>query len=875
MFIREFFQRLLGASRKDRQSRELDEELASHLDLLTQENIAKGMDAASARRAARLKLGGDAQIREAYREQAGLPFLETLLQDLRYGSRLLRRNPTFTLVAVLTLALGIGANSAIFSVVYAVILRPLPYAHPEELVSLRGGQSWPDLDDFRRQSHTIQSLGGFWPSQFDLLRDGHEPEQIEGSMVSFDLFDTLGVPPELGRTFNSADDIPGGPRIVILGHSFWRDRFASDPNAIGKTIQLSGDTYQIIGVMPSSFWLPTGEAQLLVPLRVGFSDAAAQRGVHAQYAIARLRTGVTRAQVQADVEAITAQLAKLYPAENRDRRFPVLGLQERVVGRVRTPMIILFGAVGLVLLIASLNFANLLLAKASARKEEIQIRAALGASPSRLVRQFLTESAMLSLIGGMVGLGFACLALRALLLLEPGDIPRLESISIDVPVLFFCLALSLITGIIFGLLPVASILRSRSNLQVRTSTAAVGQSVFTTRLRQSLIVIEFTLALVLLCGAGLLLRSMSRLQSVDSGFDPNGLMTARIMLQAKKYETLDSQSRFFASLEQHLQQIPGAEQAGLVSELPMSNRYIPHNVVFNGRPPVPEGTEPDVLTNLVSPSFFTTMRTPLLSGRGFDANDRAGSALVAIINAAMAAKYYPGEDPLGKQIAFARGQSPQRQWMTIVGVVRNIRDFGPDQDEEPTLFTPMQQKVEVWRRWTGIVVRGSDAAQLALSMKQAVWAIDPEIPIAKVAPMTALMASSLSQRQFTTLLLFLFAATALALAMIGIYGVIAYSVIQRTREIGVRIALGAQRGNVLWIVLRQAIVLGLAGVVLGTIGSLFATRALQSLVFGITPRDPATFISVAALLLTVAIVAALIPAMRATRIDPTSALRAE
>jgi putative ABC transport system permease protein len=875
MFIREFLHRLLSVARKDQKSRELDEELASHLDLLTQENIAKGMDPDSARRAARLKLGGDAQIREAYREQAGLPFLETLFQDIRYGARLLRKNPTFTLVAVLTLALGIGANSAIFSVVYAVILRPLPYAHPEELVSIRGGQSWPDLDDFRRQNHTLKSLGAFWPSQYDLLTDNREPEQIEGAMISFDLFDTLGVPPELGRTFSATDDVPGGPRVVVLGHAFWRDRYAADPNAIGKMIRLGDSAYQIIGVMPQNFWLPGGEGQFFVPFRIGYSEAAAERGVHAQYAIARMRPGVTRAQLQADIDSIAAELAKLYPAENRDRRFPVLALQERVVGRVRTPVLILFGAVGLVLLIASLNFANLLLAKASARKEEIQIRAALGASPSRLVRQFLTESVMLSLLGGVVGLGFAYFALRALLLLEPGDIPRLASISIDLPVLFFCLALALVTGVLFGLLPVLSVLRANSNLQVRTGVAAAGQSAFTSRLRQSLIVVEFTVALVLLCGAGLLLRSMSRLNAVDSGFDPNGLMTARIMLQAKKYETLESQARFFAALEQRLQQIPGAEQAGLVSELPMSNRYIPHNVVFNGRPPVLEGTEPDVLTNLVSPSFFGAMRTPLLSGRVFDSNDRAGSAPVAIINDAMAARYYPGEDPLGKQIAFARGPSPQRQWMTIVGVVGNIRDFGPDQEEEPTLFTPMQQKVEFWRRWTGIVVRGSDAAQLPSGVKQAVWAIDPEIPVTKITPMTSLVASSLSQRRFTTLLLILFAATALALAMIGIYGVIAYSVIQRTREIGVRIALGAQRGDVLWIVLRQAIMLGLVGVALGTIGSLFATRALQSLVFGVTPRDPATFISVALLLLTVAIIAAVIPALRATRIDPTSALRAE
>jgi putative ABC transport system permease protein len=871
--LRSFFRRATGSFSKDRLDSDLNAELRSHLELLTQENIAKGMSADEARREAHLTLGGDAQIKDAYRAQAGLPWLDILLHDLRYGFRYLRKNPGFTTVAVLTLALGIGANTAIFSVVYAVLLRPLPYAQPQQLVSIRGGQSWPDLDDFRRQSHTLSSVGAYWPSQFDLVGD-REPELAFGAMVSLDLFDTLGVPPYLGRTFNSTDDVTGGRRVVVLGYTFWRDRYASDPNAIGKTIRLSDNNYEIIGVMPKSFWLPSGEGQFYVPFRIGYPEAASERGVHAQYAIARLRPDVTVAQAQSDIDSIAAGLAKLYPGENRDRRYPVVALQERVVGSVRTTVLVLFGAVALVLLIACVNFANLLLAKASARKEETQIRAALGASTGRLIHQFLTESVMLSLIGGAIGVALAYFGLQALMLLSPGNLPRIESVSIDRMVLVFALGLSLVTGIVFGLLPIVAIIRRGAPMAPRSGHTVAGQSPVANRMRQALIVLEFTLSIVLLCGAGLLLRSMSRLQSVDPGFDPQNVTTARIWLQSRKYSKLEAQGQFYAQLDERLKQIPGAQNAALVSELPLGGNRLPHNLIFNGRPPVPEGSEPDVLTNLISPDYFTTMHIPLRRGRAFADSDRAGAPLVAIINEEMVRQFYANEDPLGQQVRYARADGPP-QWITIVGVVGNVKDYGPDREDEPMLYTPMQQKTAFWRTWSGMVVRGDNPVRMIEGIKQAVWSLDPAIPITKTMPMNALLAESLSQRRFTALLLVLFAATALALAVVGIYGVIAYSVVQRTREFGVRIALGAQRANVVWIVLRQAVVLGAIGTGLGILGSFFASRAMASLVFGITPRDPATFISVPLLLLAVALVAAFVPAWRATRIDPTTALRAE
>src|SRR3954471_3848031 len=662
--FRAFLQRLSGSFRKNRAGDDVAQELQGHLELLVQENLKKGMDQESARRTARLALGGETQIKEAYRRQAGLPFLEVLMQDLRYGFRHLHKNPTFTFVAVLTLALGIGANTAIFSVVNAVLLRPLPYAAPDRLISLDGGQSWPDVNDIREQNRTFQSIGAYWGYQFDLLGNG-EPEQIEGALVSLDLFDTLGVPPMFGRTFSAKDDAPGAARIAVVSESFWRNRMAADPKAVGRTLQLSGSTYEIVGVLPKGFWLQrgqyTGDFDIFVPMRLAYPEAASARGVHAQRAIARLKDAVTLPQAQSDLDAIAARLSQLYPAENRSRRFVVERFQDSVVGNVRTTILVLFASVGLLLLIASLNFANLLLAKASSRREETQIRAALGASASRLIRQFLTESVLISMIGGVAGLLIAALLQRLLVLLKPGDLPRLESVSLDSSVLLFALALTFITGCAFGLIPALRVVIPNSR-SLYGGKGSVRQTRSTARLRSVLIIGEFAIALVLLCGAGLLLRSMWQLQSVEPGFDAQDVWTARIWLKAKKYEKIPAQNQFFAELDQRLQQMPDAKAAALVTELPLSGNMIPHNIVFNGRPPVPEGSEPDVLTNLVSPTYFPVLHIPVLKGRNFETSDREGAPLVAVINRSMVQQFFASEeDALGKQFAFARDSGP-RKW---------------------------------------------------------------------------------------------------------------------------------------------------------------------------------------------------------------------
>ena len=670
------WRRLVSSFRYDRELREREEELREHFEQLIADNLRRGMNGDEAKREARRTLGVDAHINADCREHAGLPFLEVLLQDLKYATRQLRKSPTFTAVAVLTLALGIGANSAIFSVVNAVLLRPLPYPHPAELLTLRGAQSRPDMEDMRKQARALQSIGGLWSYQFDLLGNG-EPEQVQADLVSLDALVALGVPPLLGRTLTAQDDVPGGARVVAITEGFWRNRMGADPAVLGKTLRLSGNSYAIVGVMPSRLWLPNGSgqfsggAELFVPMAVGYPEAASPRGLHAQLCIIRLRADATTAQLQGELDAVADQLAKAYPAENRDRRFQVVDLRERVVGSVRLMVLVLFGAVALVLLIASVNFANLLLARASTRTHEAQIRSALGASPKRLLRQFLTESMLLSLIGGAVALVVAAGALRTLALVQPGELPRIESVTIDRHVLLFTLAVSLLTGCLFGLVPVLQIVLPGARVGLHPGRATAGQAPSAVRARQSLIVLELAFALMLLCAAGVLLRSLAQLQSVDSGFAPDHVVTARVWLHSKKYESIAAQNRFFAELEQRLAQLPGAQGAALVTELPLAGNRLPHNLLFNGRAPVPEGSEPDVLTNLVSPDYFRTLGMKLVRGRAFDGTDRDGAPLVAVINEAMAKQYFAGRDPLGKQVAFAR--DPQRQWLTIVGVVSDIK----------------------------------------------------------------------------------------------------------------------------------------------------------------------------------------------------------
>jgi putative ABC transport system permease protein len=870
--LKSFLGRLWTTFAQKRTSDQFTQELRSHLAMLTEDNVRSGMTPEEALRRARISLGGDTQIREAYRDQAGLPWMETLLYDLRFGVRMLRKNPAFTTVAVLTLALGIGANTAIFSVVNAVLLRPLPYANPHELITFRSSQSWPDLYDIQQQDRSLEKIGAFANWQFDLLGKG-EPEQIQAALVSLDLFDVLGVPPASGRTFSSPDDQPSGARVVVVSHGFWQRKLGGDPGAIGRSLILTGNTYTIAGVMPAGFRLPSGEAEIWVPFRAGYPEAAQARGVHVQYAIARLNPNVTMVQAQGELDAIAKRLGQLYPDENRGRRYIAMPLQQRVAGNIRPALLVLFGAVGLVLLIASLNFANLLLAKASTRTAEAQLRAALGATPGRLVRQFLTESLLISLLGGIAGLALGYYGVTLLLLLKPQDLPAIAAITIDRSVLLFTLGISLLTGCLFGLFPILQVILPSSSVGLKSGKMVSWQSRTTVRLRQMMVVGELAISLMLLCCAGLLIRSLWRLQSTDSGFNLQGVTTARVWLPQDRYAEIAQQNRFFTQLEEQVSRVPGVQSAALVTELPLSGNHIPHNFVIAGRAPLAVGTEPEADTNLVSPAYFSTLQIPLRQGRFFNAADREGAPLVAIVNDAMARQYFGKETPLGTQLYFARDEKHTR--FTIVGVVGDVKESGPDQDAEPTIYAPIMQKQEPWRRWAAIVVRSGEMPAISQSIKNSAWAVDPQIPVNKIAPLADLLADSMAPRRFNTVLLVIFAAAALLLAMVGIYGVISYTVTQRTQEIGVRIALGASTLNVSWMVLRQGLGMAALGILLGVAGSLAAGRLLVTLLFGVGARDLATFLATAVLLTIVALLATYIPARRAAKVDPMVALRYE
>jgi putative ABC transport system permease protein len=801
--------------------------------------------------------------------------MNVFLQDVRYGFRTLLKNPGFTTIAVLTLAIGIGANTAIFSVVNAVLLRSLPYPQSDRLISLNDGQSRPDLEDFQRQSRTISQLGGFAKWRFDLLGRG-EPEQVNATVVCLNLFQALGVNAELGRTLSGQDDLLGGEPVVVISHNFWQQRLGADPNVVGRTLNLTGKNYTVVGVMPAGFRLPRYESELWIPFRVGYPEAADYRGVHMQYAVGRLAPGASIAQAQAEVNAIGAVLAKAYPDENRDRHWVVVSLQERIVRNVRRNILVLFGAVGFVLLIASANFANLLLAKASARRGEVQIRLALGAGTGRLVRQLLTESLLLASLSGVAGIALGYAALQALLASKPTQLPSLASVKLDLRVLGFAVFISLLTGVMFGLFPAFEAVAAAKLASIQQRVAAARQAGSSTFFRQGLIVGEIALCVALLCGSGLLIRSLLRLQDVNPGFNPSGLLTAQLWLPETRYHEIAKQDRLLTNVLDNLRSIPGVQSVSLATEPPFGGQYLSHNFVIADRPPLPIGSEPDAGTNLVSPDYFTTLQIPILEGRAFTSDDRTGTPLAIVINKSMADQYWPGQDPVGSRIRWAREEGPPH-WMTVVGVSGDVKSQGLDQPEGPAVYTPIFQKSEEWRRWATVVVRsaGLPPMQLSRALQQEVWSLDAQLPVVQILPMEGLLDESLAERRFNTLLLGALAAISLTLAMIGVYGVISYAVTQRTREFGIRMALGAVGPDLLRIVLAGAARMVAIGALIGLALALALTKLLSGLLFGVSSRDPLTFAVTALLLLIVALLATLVPARRATKVDPMVALRYE
>ncbi len=795
-----------------------------------------------------------------------------MMSDFKFALRQLRKTPGFTLIAIATLALGIGANTAIFTVLNGVLLKTLPYPEPDRLVTFQSQQSAPELQDVREQSRSFVNVGGVGSQAADYTGSS-EPVQIEVGLAAGDFLQVLGAHAILGRTFGAADDRFGAPRVIVLTHRLWQSLFDSDPAIIGRSITIAAQDYTVIGVTAADFRAPNPALEAFVPIHVFYPAAAQSRGAHLLRAYARLQPGISIGQAQTEMRLLDRRLAQANPDEEKNRESRLISLQERMVGNVRPVLLVLAGAVGLVLLIACSNFANLLLVRVTQRRPELTIRSALGAGRSRLVRQVLVESMLLASLGGCAGLIVGSWGVNTLLAFKPEELPRVENIHLDAHVLGFTLGLSLLTGLIFGLVPAWQATRVEENSVLSRGTRSVTAA--NSLGRNLFVVAQLALALVLLIGAGLLGKTFYRLTNTAPGFNPENVLSVRVELPEARYREVASQTRFRFQVLANLKTGPGL-RAGMISELPLAGNAINHNFLIEGRPAIPTGDEPELYSRSVAGDYFEVMGIPLVRGRWFAPNEGAATPAVGVINQAMARKYFSGQDPLGKRIRWARNEGVH--WITIMGVVGDVRHFGVGTAEEPAIYTPYAQGREAWKRWSEIVVRGSagfPAEMLARQIKEAIWKVDPLIAVTQVRSMKEVLAVSIAAQRFNAFLLGVFAAMALLLAAIGLYGVLAFGVTQRTREIGIRIAVGAQNGHVLKLVLGQGIALALIGIVLGIIASFAGTRALASLLYGVTPTDPGIFASLALLLLSVAAIACYLPVRRALKIDPMVALRYE
>ncbi len=816
--------------------------------------------------------------------------MTTLLQELRYGLRILANNTGFTAVAVLTLALGIGANTALFSVVSAVLLRPLPFPEPDRLVSVVSmrlrenapdNASYPDFADWRAQNHVLARMAAFHTDSFTLTGQG-EAAHIPGAVVSADLFSLLGVNPALGRPFLPDDDKLGGTNggfSIILSHRLWRERFGADPGIVGRTISLDNRSFTVVGIMPPGFQFPvqSGPVDFWITMAVEFlappggKSMAEQRGAHYLDVIARLKPHVSRAQAQAEMNTIVSALNKQYP-ENAPRGIRIVPELDRLVGDVRPALLILLAAVGCVLLIACANVANLLLARGTARQKEMAVRGALGAGRGRMIRQLLTESGVLAALGGALGATLALWGIPFLIRLVPQDIPRLADVHLDGPVLLFTALLSLLTGVLFGLAPALQVSRSNFLEPLKEGGRGSSESLRHHRIRNALAVGGVAVAAVLLVGATLLLQSLLRLQRIDPGFNPHHVLTFKVDLPYVRYSDL-RQTEFFRQALQRLNHLAGVRSASAVLPLPLDGNEISTSFDIAGQP-MAEANQPRTNYSWTEPAYFRTLGIPLLSGRDFTWADDLQATPVVIINATLAKRFFPGQNPLGRRIKpqIGNGYSapPMRE---IVGIVADVKQTGLTGEPYPEVYVPLAQSPLGSML---IVIRTEvDPSSVVGPVRKGIAAMDRDLPIYGLKTLDQYCGQSLAQPRFYSLLLGLFAALALVLAAVGLYGVISYSVTRRTHEIGVRMALGAERKDVLRLVVSQGLKLALAGVALGIIGAFGLTRFLMSLLYGVKPTDPATFIVVALVLGGVALAACYLPARRATNVHPVEALRYE
>ena len=800
--------------------------------------------------------------------------MDTLFRDIRYGLRGLLKRPGFTVVALVALALGIGANTAIFSLVNAVVLQPLPYPEPDRLVWVwgkfsggnRASVSPPDYLDFRSQNKTFEQFAATTTITAPATLTGSgEPERLSASIVTGNYFQALGVAPELGRGFSLDNERPGSDQVTVISHELWHKRFAGDPAIVNKRIVLDSKSFEVIGVMPKDVTFPQ-TADLWVPLNFDADPEMKVRAAHFLRPIGRLKPGVTLAQAQADTDAIAAQLEQQFPQSNTGWSLRLEPLRERLIGSSRSSLFILFGAVGFVLLIACANVANLLLVRANARQKEIALRTALGASRLRIVRQLITESLLLALFGGALGALLAAWGIDLLVTLSGDLVPTTANVKIDATVLAFTFATSLLTGLLFGVFPALRTV----NLNLSDTLKEGGRSsegTLRNRTRSLLVVFESALAVVLLVGAGLLVRSLIALENTNPGFDAKNVLTMRVDLPRGKYDSPEKTSNFFQQLEQRFAGLPGVESVGFITELPLTGQPNDAPFTVEGRPPVAPGEEFGADFRRVNQNYFQAMHIPLKRGRNFTEQEVRDSARVILVSEGLVNVAFPNEEALGKRLLTVLSDKPYE----IIGIVGDIRHRSLQFQPYAAMYMPTLQSA---RMNVALRTQG-DPLSLVPALRKEVQAIDPQQPIATVRTMDDWVKRSTATPRYRTTLLGLFAALAMILAATGIYGVMSYSVAQRTHEIGVRMALGARRSEVLGLIIRQGMLLVTIGLVLGLAGAFALTRVMSSLLFGVGTKDPVTFVAVAVLLSLVALIACYMPARRATKIDPLEALRYE
>jgi predicted permease len=880
-FFRAALLRFTNLFRKQKLDRELSAELESHLQLHIEDNLRAGMSPSEARRQALLKLGGLQQTTENYRDQGGAPFLESIWRDALYGFRQLAKNPGFTYVAILTLALGIGANSAIFSFVSGTLLRPIPYRDPDRLVQLWSSEpqrgwwknivSAGDFTDWKNRNRSFEDMAGYIDTTSNFSA-GQQAIVIPGLAVTSNFFSVLGVVPALGQPFRPGDDLPGAPHVALISHSLWMQRFASDPRIVGKSIRLDSENYTILGVAPSSSALQT-EGGPLVQYWVPFTydPVAADHDTHAIYVIGRLRQGVSLAQAQEEMKLIANQLEKQYPKFDLGWTVLAESLRESLTGDVRPVLFILMGAVTCVLLIACVNVANLQLSRGGTRQREIALRSALGANRSRLIRQLLVENSLLAVAAALVGLLIANFTVTILLKSYFADDPSFDAVHLDSRVLLFTILLSIATVFLSGLVPAFMTSGVHLETSLRESSRGSGTSGKAHRLRGILVAAECGLAMLLLVGAGLLIRTFVALNGVNPGLDPHNVLTFDLSLSEAHYKDQSARAAFFNRFLEKLSALPGVEAASIVTRPPFLG-YNGWGFVTSENPDPPSDSQPDASYQVIAPDYFKVLRIPLLEGRFFLPSDRTGSAPVAIINQTLARTYWPNQDPIGKQLSIDPKVYP---WVTVVGMVGDVHRQGLDSDFLPELFFPYSQLSWMNTPRSFVVRTSANPLLLTNSVRQIVSELDQDQAIDSPRTMEQVIRMRSTNRSFNMVLLGSLAGIALVLAVVGIFGVISYSVSQRTPEIGLRMALGASSRDVLKLILSKGLRIAGVGVLVGVLASLAFAHTMTSLLFRVSALDPVTFTAVGLLLMTVMLVATYLPARRATRVDPVVALRYE